>query len=156
MFESTQRLREQIEGLLDAVRTRAGGRYACLLEPARILFESAAPDWQEAWTLRRLVEQRSAALFALPAGMESGKPMEDVFEGWSDDEFLLAVLNGRVALLLACPEAEPQRERVLPLLQALADRLFRYEPRYRLDPQSRGFFVGRPKLELVVIGGFPK
>jgi hypothetical protein len=152
MFESTQRLREQIDGLLEAVRTRADGRYACVLEPTRILFESVAPGWPEAWTLRRLVEQRGDALFALPSGMESGAPLEDVFEGWREDEFLLAVINGRVALLLACPEAEPQRERVLPLLQALADRLFRYEPRYRLDPQSRGFFLGRPKLDLVVIG----
>jgi hypothetical protein len=152
VFESTQRLGEQIEGLLEAVRTRADGRYACLLEPDRILFESVAPGWSEAWTLRRLVEQHRAALFALPGGMESGAPLEDVFEGWRDDEFLLAVINGRVALLLACPEAEPQRERLLPVLQALADRLFRYEPRYRLDPEGRGFFLGRPRLDLVVIG----
>ena len=86
MFESPQRLGQQIEGLLEAIRARAGGRYACLLEPTRILFESKDPGWQEAWTLRRLVEQRGAALFALPAGMESGAPVEDVFEGWSDDE----------------------------------------------------------------------
>jgi hypothetical protein len=151
MFESAQRLSEQIEGLLEAIRTEARGRYACLLEPTRVLFESVAPAWQEAWTLRRLVEQQGAALFAVPGRMASGEPMEDVFEGWRDDEFLLAVINGRVALLVACPDAEALRERVMPMVQALADRLFRYEPRYRLDPQGRGFFFGRPRLELVVI-----
>lgn len=155
MFESSDRLAEQIMGLLETIRVRAGGRYACLLEPARVLFESAEPAWPEAWTLRRLVEQRGAALFAVPGCMASGAPMEDVFEGWRDDEFLLAVINGRVALLVACPEAEVFRQRSLPLVQALADRLFRYEPRYRVDTQGRGFFLGRPKLELVVIGGLP-
>jgi hypothetical protein len=155
MFESSARLVEQIQGLLETIRLDSGGRYACLLEPTRILFESAPPEWREAWTLRRLVEQRLGALFALPAAMESGAPVEDAFEGWSDDQFLLAVINGRVALLLACPDAEAVRERSLPLLQALADRLFRHEPRYRVDTQGRGFFLGRPKLELVVIGGEP-
>jgi hypothetical protein len=153
MFESAQRLTEQIEALLQAIRADARGRYACLLEPARVLFESAEPGWREAWTLRRLVERQSAALFAVPGRMASGEAMEDVFDGWRDDEFLLAVINGRVALLVACPEAEALRERVMPMLQALADRLFRYEPRYRLDPQGRGFFFGRPRLELVVMGG---
>jgi hypothetical protein len=155
VFESAQRLREQIEALLDGIRAGAGGRYACLLEPNRILFESVAPGWPEAWTLRRLVEQQSAALFAVPGGMASDAPMQDVFEDWHDDEFLLAVINGRVALLVACPQAEPLRERVLPPLQALADRLFRYEPRYRLDADGRGLFMGRPRLELVVIGSAP-
>ena len=152
MFESSARLGEQIEGLLEAIRVEAGGRYACLLEPARILFERAAPDWRESWTLRRLVEQHGQELFAIPAAMASGAPLHDVFEGWSEDQFLLAVINGRVALLLACPDAEAFRSRALPLLQALADRLFRHEPRYRVDPQGRGFFLGRPRLELVVIG----
>jgi hypothetical protein len=155
MFESAQRLREQIEDLLEGIRSGAGGRYACLLEPTRVLFERVAPDWREAWTLRRLVQEHSAALFALPASMASGAPVEDVFADWLDDEFLLAVINGRVALLVACPQAEALKERVLPPLQALADRLFRYEPRYRLDPNGRGFFFGRPRLELVVIGSPP-
>jgi hypothetical protein len=153
MFESRDRLAEQIGGLLETIRLRANGRYACLLEPTRVLFESAEPGWAEVWTLRRLVEQRGSALFDIPGCMASGAPMEDVFESWGDDEFLLAVINGRVALLVACPAAEAFRERSLELVQALADRLFRYEPRYRVDLQGRGFLFGRPKLELVVIGG---
>jgi hypothetical protein len=152
VFDSRERLAEQIDGLLEAIRQHAGGRYACLLEPERVVFERAAPEWRESWTLRRLVEQHKEALFAIPSRMASGEPMEDVFAAWEDDEFLLAVINGRVALVVACPEAEAVRARSQSLLKALADRLLRYNESYRMDERGRGFFLGRPKLDLVVIG----
>lgn len=152
MFESTERLAGEIGELLDAIRGAAGSRYACLLEPKGILFERPEPDSREAWALRRLLEERSAALFGIPSSLASGEAMEDVFAGWDQDEFFLAFINGRVALVVACPEAESARERSMTALRALADRLLRYNETYRMDDAGRGFFFGRPKLDLVVIG----
>jgi hypothetical protein len=151
MFHSPERLAGEIRSLLDAIRGVAGSRYACLLEPGRLVFESPeAPG--EAWPLRRLIDQRKASLFALPEGLAAGGPLEDAFEGWEDDEFFLAFINRRVALVVACPEAEAARDRLEALVRALADRLFRYDERYRLDPQGRGFFFGRAKLDIIVVG----
>lgn len=152
MFDSRPRLLEQIGELLEAIRVQAGGRYACLIEPGGLILERAAPGWSEAWTLRGLVERHKDALFAIPGLLASGGPIEDVFAGWDEDEFLLAVINGRVALVVACHEAEVVRDRSFPLLKALADRLLRYNESYRMDARGRGFFLGRPKLDLVVIG----
>lgn len=150
MFESSQRLAEEIGDLLDAIRALARGRYACLIEPKGIVFER--PEGGEAWALRRLLAEKSTALFSLPPAMASGEPMEDIFEGWERDEFFLAFINGRVALVVACPDAEPLKERAMKPLQALADRLFRYNETYRMDDKGRGFFFGSPKLDLVVVG----
>lgn len=152
MFESSERLAGEIGDLLDAIRGAAGSRYACLLEPKAIVFERAEPDFREAWALKRFLEQRSAALFEIPASLASGEAMEDVFAGWDEDEFFLAFINGRVALVVACAEAESARDRSMETLRALADRLLRYNERYRMDEKGRGFFVGRPRLDLVVIG----
>jgi hypothetical protein len=152
MFESRERLSEEIGGLLDAIRGLARGRYACLVEPKGIVFESPEPESREQWRLRRLIEGNSAALFTIPESLASGAPMEDLFGGWDEDEFFLAIINGRVALVVACPEAEPLREQALRPLQALTDRLFRYKETYRMDPKGRGFFFGSPKLDMVVIG----
>jgi hypothetical protein len=152
MFESRERLAGQIQALLDGLREAAAGRYACLVSAGGILFEGPEPEARELWALRRLVEERVAALLAIPAAMASGGPSEDLFESWHHDELLLAVLNQRVALLVACPDAEAARERVLRPLSALVDRLLRYEPRFRIDARGRGFFFGRPKLDLIVIG----
>jgi hypothetical protein len=152
MFESRERLAEQIRALLDALRQAAGGGYACLASASGVLFEAPEPDSREAWALRRVVEERAGTLLAVPAGMASGGPLEDVFEGWHGDELLLAVVNQRVALVVACPDAEAARERVIRPLTALVDRLFRYEPRFRMDARGRGFFFGRPRLDLIVIG----
>ena len=105
MFESRERLADDIRRLLDAVRQEARGRYACLMEPGRILFEAPEPEEREEWALRRLLEERSAALFSLPRSMAGEGPAEDLFEGWETDEFLLAFVNGRVALAVACPDA---------------------------------------------------
>jgi hypothetical protein len=152
VFESRERLADDIRHLLDAVRQEAGGRYACLMEPGRILFESPEPEDREDWILRRLLEERSAALFSLPHSMAREGPAEDLFEGWEQDDFLLAFVNGRVALAVACPDAEAVRDAVMRPLRALADRLFRYNETWRLDERGRGFFLGSARLDVVVVG----
>ena len=68
--------------------------------------------------------------------------MEDAFSGWADDEFLVAVLNERVALVVACPDAEALKAKVDPPLRVLVDRLLRWKAAYRIDAQGRGLFVG--------------
>jgi len=153
VFESSRRLSGEVVEILDAVRGLAQGRYACVVEPKGILFESPEPEGREAWALRRFLEEKCAALFAIPRAMAEGTDLDDAFEEWQQDEFLLAFINGRVALVVACPEAESLRERVFPLLKVLADRLFRYNETYRLDPEGRGLFIGRPRLDIVVVGG---
>jgi len=153
VFESSRRLSGELVEILEAIRGLAEGRYACVVEPKGILFESPEPEGREAWALRRFLEDKCAALFAIPRAMADGTDLDDAFEEWQQDEFLMAFINGRVALVVACPEAEPLRERAFPLLKALADRLFRYNETYRLDPEGRGLFVGRPRLDIVVVGG---
>jgi hypothetical protein len=152
VFESAEKLAEQIGRLLEGIRNAAGGRYACILDPQRILFESPEPEEAEDWALRRLLEDRAADVFRIPAGLASGGPTEDVFEGWKGDELFLAFINGRVALVVACPNAEPFRAQAMKPLKVLADRLFRYDSRYRMDGRGRGFFFGRARLDVVVVG----
>jgi hypothetical protein len=152
VFESKERLGKDVVSLLDALRERSGGRYACVLEPSRVLFESAAPGLEGGWALKQLFEQRPAELFALPARMASGEDMGDLFDAWDRDEFLLAFLNGRVAIAVVCAEAEALREGADALLQTLADRLLRFDERWRLDEQGRGLFMGHPRLDVVVVG----
>ena len=153
MFESSRRLSGEVVELLETLRGLAGGRYACVAEPKGIVFESPEPEGREAWALRRFLEDRCSALFAIPKAMADGTSMDDAFEGWQEDEFFLAFVNGRVALVVACPDAESLRERAFPLLKVLADRLFRYNESYRLDPEGRGLFFGRPRLDIVVVSG---
>jgi hypothetical protein len=153
VFESSRRLSGEVVEILEAIRGLGEGRYACVVEPRGIVFESPEPEGREAWALRRFLEEKCAALFAIPRAMAEGTDLEDAFDGWHQDEFLLAFINGRVALVVACPDAESLREHAFPLLKALADRLFRYNETYRLDPEGRGLFVGRPRLDIVVVGG---
>jgi hypothetical protein len=153
VISEPERLRADIAGLLDGIRSSLGGRYACVLEPAGIRFESPAAADPGTQPLRRRLADRARDLFALPARLQSdAEPIEDLFEGCAGDELLLAILNERVALVLDCPDAEAAREAVRKPLLALADRLFRFNPAWRMDRRGRGFFFGRPKLELVVIG----
>jgi hypothetical protein len=152
VFESRERLGRDIAALLGVLRGLAQGRYACLVEPKGILFEDPAPEDGGDWALRRFLEGRATALFALPASLAAAGPMEDVFEGWDDDDFFLAFVNGRVGLVVACPDAESFRARVDDPLRILGDRLIRWNPSYRLDPQGRGFFFSAAKLEVVVVG----
>jgi len=153
VFESSRRLKTEVADLLEAVRGLAGGRYACIVDPRGIVFESPEPEEREAWALRRFLEEKCAALFAIPKALADGTGMDDVFEDWHQDEFFLAFVNGRVALVVACPEAEPLRAKAFPLLKVLADRLFRYNETWRLDAEGRGLFFGRPRLDIVVVGG---
>lgn len=152
MFESTQKLTEEINDLLEAIRRLGSGRYACLLEPKGLLFESADPGESGHWMLRRFLEQRNAALFSIPEALAAGGPREDLFADWDDDEFFLAFVNGRVALIVACPEAEPLKEKAVKLLKVLADRLLRFNAAWRVDERGRGLFFGRPRLDVVVVG----
>ena len=152
MFESPRRLSGEVVEVLEALRSLGQGRYACVVEPRGILFESPEPEGAEAWALRRFLEEKCAALFAIPKAMAEGTALEDSFAEWNRDEFLLTFINGRVALVVACPDAESLRERAFPLLKALTDRLLRYNETYRLDPQGRGLFIGRPRLDIVVVG----
>jgi len=152
VFESSSKLAEEIADLLLLVREVARGRYACLVEPGKTVFESPSEGERDLGALQAFLNERRSALFSLPSAMASEEPMEDVFAGWDHDEFLLAFLNGRVALVLACPEAARAQELTERPLRALADRLLRYNPTYRMDGKGRGFFFGSPRLDLVVVG----
>ena len=154
MFESSRRLREDIDALLEAVRQMSGGRYACIMEPDTVLFESLAPGAEEEMApLRQIVERRGRLIFALPTSMaDEGGPGEDPFAAWERDELCLVIINDRVGLLVACHDAEAAREEMMDALKALVDRLLRLESRYRLDRRGRGFFFGSPKLDFVTIG----
>jgi hypothetical protein len=152
MFESRATLADQIERLLDGIRGMANGRYACILEPKALLFEAALGEPSSEWALRRFLEQRAEALFKIPQALASGEPLDDLFAEWGEDEFFLAFINGRVAIVVACPEAGPLEEQAKKPIKALADRLFRYNAVWRLDERGRGLFLGRAKLDLVVVG----
>jgi hypothetical protein len=153
MIESSQHLARDIVDCLAAIRGLTGSRWACLVDSQGIRFEDPVTDTvsPDVETLRRLVEQRRNELLAIPRGLAASGPMADVFDGWDADELFLAVINERVALVAAVSDAELLRERSRRLVRALADRLFRYEPRYRMNAQGRGFFFGRPKLDLIVV-----
>jgi hypothetical protein len=150
MFESRTRLAQEIAGLLKALREEAEGRYACLVDRKTVVFEDAA-EGSTGWDLRQFLDERREVLFTLPAAMAGEGPEADLFEDWSQDDFFLAFLNGKVAVVVACPDAEALRQPAQRLLRALSDRLFRFEPTYRLDASGRGFFGGRAQLDVVVV-----
>ena len=150
MFESRDRLAEDIGRALSALRSAGAGRYACLLDGKTVLFESAE-EGEPAWALRQFLEERRAALFALPEAMAGDGPADDVFEDWVQDDFFIAILNRKAAVVVACPDAEALREPAGALLKILSDRLFRLLPSLRLDAKGRGFFFGRAQLDVVVV-----
>ena len=153
MFESKERLGADVVTLLEALRQQASGRYACVMEPGRILFESPDADDAEADPrLRAFLDTNRASVLAIHAGMAGDAPMEDAFEGWNRDQFLLAFVNGRVAVVMACPDAEAARAGSFDVLKVMADRLLRLEPRYRLDEKGRGLFLGRARIDVIAIG----
>jgi hypothetical protein len=82
---------------------------------------------------------------------DGGGPESDPFEGWEHDELLLVFVNGKVALVVACPSAEASREPITKALHALVDRLLRWRSAWRLDERGRGLFFGRPKLQFVTV-----
>ena len=156
MFESDARLREDILGVLAAIREMAEARYICVLDPGGVRFELAEPK-EATWPSRQFLEKHLAALFKIPEAIAGEGPSDDVFAQWESpsgvvDEFFLAFVNGRVALVLVCPEAERQRDDLRKPLQVLADRLLRWNAAWRVDGKGRGLFFGRPRLDLIVIG----
>lgn len=157
MFESKERLENDIRGLLAACAHAVEATYACVLDPRAILYEHGESGGGH-WVLRQYLEKRTARLFEIPATLAAGAEMEDVFADWESragdppDEFLLAFINGRVAVVLACPDAEKAQGLVSRPLRALADQLFRLNPAFRLDEKGRGLFLSRARLDLVVVG----
>jgi hypothetical protein len=154
MFESRARLAGDLRTLLVALRRQTGGRYACVLEPAGVLFESPEPGEEGADpALRAFLERSRPQVFAIPAAMAGQAPMDDAFETWQDDEFLLAFVNGRVAVVVACADAERARGEAFDVLKVMADRLLRFDAKYRLDEKGRGLFLGRARIDVIAVGG---
>jgi hypothetical protein len=153
IFESRSAVRQGLLEAVDAIRTLGNGRYACVLDAGAIVLESPEPEDGRSFALRQIIEERRAAIFAIPQTLAEERPMDDVFADWHEDEFLLAFLNQRVALVVACPDAEALREGAAALWPVWADRVLRLDERYRIDPKGRGLLFGSPRLDLVVIGG---
>jgi len=153
VLESGERLQREIGDLLALIRNDGGGRYACLLDRRSLLMEDVAPEDLAIAPLRRFLEGQRDALFRIPEEMDAGGPAEDAFADWSEDEFLLAFLNRKVVLVVACPDAEALRQRVDPPLRVLVDRLLRWKSAYRLDDKGRGLLFANPKLDVIVVGG---
>jgi hypothetical protein len=157
LFESEERLADEVRRLLGACAGAVGGRYACILQPKGLLFEHGAEEGGH-WVLRQFLEKRLPQLFAIPEAMAAGSEMEDVFAEWESragdppDEFLLVFINRKVVVVLACPEAERAQALVMRPLRVLADRLFRLNPAFRLDEKGRGLLLSRPKVDFVVVG----
>jgi len=151
MFESASRLRRDVSEMLDALRELAESRYAAVFDATAVVAESPAETAEGQWALRRLLQSQAEALLRLPRALSDGDEIADLFADYGDEEFLLAVVNGKLGVLVAC--ADPTRlkadsERLLP---ALVDRLLRLDDRYRLDEKGRGLFWGSPRLDTVVI-----
>lgn len=152
MFESGERLARDVAEALAVLRRVGDGRYACLLERGGLVLEDPPPDSDADRALGAFLAAKSEALFGIPEGLAADGPTDDVLGDWDEDEFLLAFLNGKVALVVACPDAEGLRAAAETPLTVLVDRLFRWKPTYRLDPQGRGLFVAAPRLDIVVVG----
>ena len=150
MFESRETLAHEILGLLETLRDLAPGPEACLFDKKGLLFASV--EGEGAGRLWSFLEDRRESVFSIPGKLASEGPFEDPFESWEGGDVLLAFLNGRVALALSCANAEEAQHEIRPPLNALVDRLLRYEAGYRIDTEGRGLFFGSPKLDLVVVG----
>jgi len=152
IFESRAALRESLRETLEAVRALGSGRYACVLDGGGIVLESPEPEDGRLFGLRQLIEEHRAVILKIPQALADETPLEDVFAEWHEDEFLLAFLNSRVALIVACPDAEALKAEATPLWPVWADRVLRYDERYRIDNRGHGLLFGSPRLDLVVIG----
>jgi hypothetical protein len=153
MFESSGRLHDETSRLLESLRTLGKGRYAALFDRKGLLLETPPGGDQGEWALRGFVQKHAEALFRIPAALhDPAQPMDDAFEDWSDDEFFLAFVNGKVGMIVACPDAKRVEEESPELLRALVDRLLRLNPGWRLDEKGRGILASRPRLDTVAIG----
>ena len=152
MFESGDRLRADVLTLMNALLHLGDGRYACLLDKRGVLLETPEPEDGRTTALRHVIVDRAAAILKIASALAEDTD-EDAFADWTEDEFLVAVLNERVALVVACPDAEALKAEADDPLRVLVDRLLRWQPAWRLDAQGRGIFVGRPRLDVIVVGG---
>jgi hypothetical protein len=151
MFESSERLRRDVSVALETLRALGGGRYAAVFEATSVVAESPAETGAAERALGLLVRAEAAALLRLPAALAAGHEMSDLFAEWTSEEFLLAVVNGRVGVLVACEDAAALEAESARLLRALVDLLLRLDSRFRHDERGRGLFFGRPRLDTVVI-----
>jgi hypothetical protein len=151
MFESASRLRKDVSEMLDSLRELAAGRYAAVFDAKEVVAESPSRTEEGEWTLRRVLQSQAGPLLRVPRALESGEPIPDLFADFGDEEFLLAVVNGKLGVLVACADAAKLREDAARLLPALVDRLLRLEDRWRVDERGRGLFWGSPRLDTVVI-----
>ena len=151
MFESASRLRRDVSEMLDALRELGESRYAAVFDATALVAESPAEPAEGQWELRRLLQSKAEALLRLPRALQSGEEVADLFAAYGDEEFLLAVVNGKLGLLVACEDATRLKDDSERLLPALVDRLLRLDDRYRLDEKGRGLFWGSPRLDTVVI-----
>ena len=152
MFESATRLRKDVTEMLDALRALGSSRYAAVFDAAEVIAESPSEANEGEWALRRLLQGATAeTLLRVPRALASGEPLDDLFSEFGDEEFLLAVVNGKLGLLVACPDAARLKAEAAGLLPTLFDRLLRLDDRYRLDERGRGLFWGSPRLDTVVI-----
>ena len=67
VFESSEKLAGDVLTLLEALRRQADGRYACVLEPSRLLFESPAAE------VERL---RAAAVEVMESALSMDVPLK--------------------------------------------------------------------------------
>ena len=151
MFESETRLRRDLVDILDSFRGLGEGSFAAVFDARAIVAESAAEDATSASALRRLLVAEAASLLRLPGALQRGDEMGDLFASFEADEFLLAVVNGKVGLLVACADAQRLEKESARLVRALVDRLLRLDTSWRYDEKGRGIFFGSPRLDTVVI-----
>ena len=137
--------------MLDALRELGESRYAAVFDATAVVAESPAETAEGQWALRRLLQSNAEELLRLPRALQSGEEVADLFADYGDEEFLLAVVNGKLGVLVACADATKLKDDSERLLPALFDRLLRLDDRYRLDEKGRGLFWGSPRLDTVVI-----
>jgi hypothetical protein len=137
--------------MLGALRELAESRFAAVFDATAVVAESPAETAEGQWALRRLLQSKAEELLRLPRALQSGEEVADLFADYGDEEFLLAVVNGKLGVLVACADATKLKDDSERLLPALFDRLLRLDDRYRLDEKGRGLFWGSPRLDTVVI-----
>jgi hypothetical protein len=151
MLESESKLRRDVAELVESLRELGAGRYAVVFDAKAVVAESPSQTNEGEWALRRLVQSQAGLLLRLPAALQGGDELNDLFTEWTADEFLLAVVNGKVGVLVACRDAAKLQAESDRLLRALVDRLLRIDSAWRVDEKGRGLFLGSPRLDTVVI-----
>jgi len=151
VFESETRLRRDVVDILDSLRGLGSGWYAAVFDRSKVVLESASEASPGAAALRRLLQAEAEPLLRLPGALQRGEATSDVFAGFAADEFLLAVVNGKVGVVVACADAAKLETESARLVRALVDRLLRIDPAWRYDDKGRGIFFGSPRLDTVVI-----